>query len=77
MKILRTDADRHQAMISRPLGGNVIALERVSYREAVVPDNYAGLLQEEVKPSVSVVTVLRWFRRRGMSLPDRLREVGL
>jgi len=79
MRILRTDADHHQAMISRPLGGNVLSLERCSYREATIPD--AGIdLKVEIKryvPRSTIVTVLRWFRRRGMPLPQRLREAGL
>jgi len=71
MRILKTDADHHQAMISRPLGGNVVSLERCSYSETTIPD--AGIdLKVEIKRHVSIVAILKWFRRRGMPLPDRL-----
>ncbi len=57
MKILRTDADRNKAMISRPAGGNVTILECCSYREVTIPD-------EETVRNATLVVILRWFRRR-------------
>jgi hypothetical protein len=66
-------------MISCPLGGNVVSLERCSYREAAIPEGGIDL-KIEFKPYVprsTIVNVLRWFRRRGVPLPDQLREAGL
>jgi hypothetical protein len=73
MKILRTDADRCKAMISRPIGRNVTALECCNYREVQIPPDL-GL---ETKRHVALVVILKWFRFTSRDPVQRLREKGL
>ncbi len=62
----RSQPERNRALVFRR-EGNIIYLD--------LYDWYPVPVKLEVKPRMTIVSVLKWFRRR--TLPDRLRSAGL